>query len=91
MNIVTESALGKQITATANVMGKPGAILGLFCSSGTATVAIYDSATTTTTTKVVDTFTPTVAAWTRLPFELANGCYVVVTGTGSFTVGVRES
>ena len=90
MNVTNPSFVGKQISASANVSSKPCTLGGLFCSSGTATVAIYDSATTTTTTKIVDTFTPAVGTYIWLPFQFTNGCYVVVTGTGSYTVAVRE-
>lgn len=90
MNIVTETFASKQISASANVCPAPGALAGIFCSSGSATIAIYDSAAQTTTTKIVDTFTPTVGNFTPLPFEFRLGCYIVVTGTGSFTIGYRE-
>jgi hypothetical protein len=90
MNIVTESFTGKQISASANVCPAPGALAGIFCSSGSATVTVYDDVGAGTAAKLVDTFTPAAGSWTRLPFEFKNGCYVVISGVGSFTVGVRQ-
>ena len=90
MHVVTESFKGRQISASANVQLGRGALGGIFCSSGSATVTIYDDAATGTTTKLVDTFTPIAGSYTPLPFEFENGCYVVISGTGSFTVGFRQ-
>lgn len=90
MNIVTESFVPRQISASANVLSAPGALAGIFCSSGSATVTIYDDAGTGTSRKIVDTFTPAVGAFVPLPFALERGCYVVMSGTGSITVGVVQ-
>jgi len=78
----------KQITATGNVSPIGCKLLGIFVSSSTAgTVTIYDSATNTTTTKVVDTTAAlTGSTWIPIPVALASGCYVVVGGTLSATV-----
>ena len=78
----------KQISATGNVSPIPGAILGIFVSaaSGTPTITVYDSATTTTTTKIVDTFTPTAGTYYQFPVDTQNGIYVVLGGTVSATV-----
>jgi hypothetical protein len=89
MNIVTESFVPKQINASANVMAGPGALAGIFCSSGSATVTVYDSADTTAANKIVETFTPIPGSFHPLPFEVKNGVYVVVAGAGSITVAVR--
>jgi hypothetical protein len=90
MNIVTESFAGKQISASANVCPAPGALAGIFCSSGSATVTIYDDAGSGTSTKLVDTFTPSPGTFTPLPFEFKNGLNVVISGAGSYTVGFRQ-
>ena len=90
MNIVTEAFTYKLLTATANICSGDGVLGGVWCSSGTATVTIYDDSGTGTTTKMVDTFTPTAATYSPLPFGFANGCYVVISGTGSITVAYKK-
>jgi hypothetical protein len=78
----------KQFTATGNVCPFGASLLGIFVSSSTVgTVTIYDSATNTTTTKVIDTTAAlTGSTWIPIPVALASGCYVVVGGTLSATV-----
>lgn len=78
----------KQLSATANCSPNPCNMLGVFCSSasGTPSVTIYDSATTTTTTKIVDTFTPVAGTWYPFPAACSNGLYVVIAATTSITV-----
>ena len=73
----------KQISATGNVAPIPGVLLGIFVSS---TITVYDSATTTTTTKIVDTFTPAAGTYYQFPVGTQNGIYVVLGGTVSATV-----
>jgi nitrogenase subunit NifH len=78
----------KQITATGNVSPIGCKLLGIFVSSSTlGTVTIYDSATTTTSTKVVDTTVAlTGGTWIPIPVAFASGIYIVVGGTLSATV-----
>lgn len=78
----------QQLSASANVKPIPGFLLGIFVSaaSSTPTITIYDSASTTTTTKIVDTFTPVASTWYPIPVAYSNGCYVVISGTVSATV-----
>ena len=78
----------KQISATGNVSAYPAKIVGIFVSaaSSTPTITVYDSATTTTTAKVVDTFTPVAATWYTIPAATSAGIYVVIGGTVSATV-----
>lgn len=78
----------KQISATGNVSAYPAKIVGIFVSSAssTPTITIYDSATTTTTAKVVDTFTPVAATFYPIPAATGAGIYVVIGGTVSATV-----
>lgn len=78
----------KQISATGNVSPINTDLLGIFVSaaSGTPTITIYDSATTTTTAKVVDTFTPVAATYYTIPASTTAGLYVVIGGTVSATV-----
>lgn len=77
----------RQLTASANIKSSQGALLGFFLSSTTAgTITIYDDAGTGTTTKILDTVTPTGLAWYDLPAAFANGCYVVIGGAASVTM-----
>lgn len=78
----------KQLSASANISAVGGNIGGIFVSaaSATPTITVYDSATTTTTTKIIDTFTPVAATFYRLPFGYSAGLYVVISGTVSATV-----
>jgi hypothetical protein len=77
----------KQITATGNVSPIGCKLLGILVSaSSSGTVTIYDSATTTTSTKVVDTVTLTAGTWLPMPIGFASGVYIVVGGTLSATV-----
>ena len=78
----------KQVSATGNVSPYPAKIVGIFVSaaSSTPTITVYDSATTTTTAKVVDTFTPVAATWYAIPAATSAGVYVVIDGTVSATV-----
>jgi len=77
----------KQITATGNVSPIGCKLLGILVSaSSSGTVTIYDSATTTTSTKVVDTVTLTAGTWLPMPIGFASGIYIVVGGTLSATV-----
>lgn len=81
---------GRQISASANLRSTSGGMLGIFVSaaSATPTITIYDDASTGTTTKLVDTFTPVAGTWYPLPFAFANGLNVVLGGTVSATVGL---
>ena len=78
----------KQISAPGNVSAYPAKIVGIFVSaaSSTPTITVYDSATTTTTDKVVYTFTPVAATWYPIPASTSAGLYVVIGGTVSATV-----
>ena len=79
-----------QISATTLVKQQAGKIKGIFVSaaSATPTITIYDAQLVSTTTKVIDTFTPVSA--TNYDFmdgiTTENGIYVVIGGTVSCTV-----
>lgn len=90
MDLVNEAYSYRQISASTNVKPTSGVLGGIFVSSASNTpqITVYDSATTTTTTKIVDTFTPVAATYYPLPFGFSSGCYVVISGTVSCTVGV---
>jgi hypothetical protein len=76
----------KQLSATANVSPLPSNLLGVFVSSSTSgTVTVYDSATTTTTAKMIDTFTAAAATYYPFNVSTASGIYVVLGGTISAT------
>jgi hypothetical protein len=77
----------KLISATGNVAPIGCKLLGIFASSSTVgTVTVYDSATTTTAAKVIDTVTLTAGVWYPMPVAVASGLYIVVSGTLSATV-----
>ena len=77
----------KLISATGNVSPFGASLLGIFVSSSSSgTITVYDSATTTTTAKVIDTFTGVLGTWYPIPVSTTAGIYIVVTGTLSATV-----
>lgn len=78
----------KIVSATGNVNPNGGALLGIFVSSasGSPTITIYDSATTTTTDPIVSVFTPVAATWYPIPAVYKNGLYVVIAATVGCTV-----
>ena len=83
------SSTYKQITATTQVKPAAGKLKGLFVSSGTGSVAIYDSATfSTSDPKIIDTFTVTAGANHNFydGIYAKNGLYVVIGGTVSATI-----
>jgi hypothetical protein len=88
-NVVATGAY-KQISATGNVLSHQCELLGIFVSAAasTPTITVYDSASTATTTKIVDTFTPVAGTWYKLPFTVTQGLYIVISGTVSATVSV---
>ena len=88
MNPAAPAYSYKQITSSGNVCNTDGILGGIFVSaaSATPTITVYDDASTGTTKKLVDTFTPSVG-WNPMPFAFSNGLNVVITGTVSATVG----
>lgn len=93
MSDATIFGQAKNISASANVMPRAGKITGIWVSSAssTPTIAVYDSATTTTTTIIANTFTPIAGTWYPIPFSLTAGCYVVISGTVDCTVGTMPA
>lgn len=85
---VTVAGGYKQISATGNVSPNPANLLGIFVSaaSGSPSITVYDSATTTTATKIIDTFTPVAATYYPMPASTSAGIYVVIANTVSCTV-----
>lgn len=83
-----------QISATTNVAKNGGAnaslgyLTGIFVSSAssTPTITVYDDASSGTTTKIIDTFTPVSATYYPMPAAYKTGCNVVISGTVSCTV-----
>jgi hypothetical protein len=86
-NVVVSGSY-KQISASANCSKVACNLLGIFVSaaSSTPTITVYDDSGTGTSTKMVDTFTPSAGTYYKLPFCAANGVYVVISGTVSCTV-----
>ena len=80
-----------QITATANIKPAAGKLKAIFVSaaSGTPTITVYDSASTTTTKTILSVFTPTAATNYIFPIDgvfFNSGLYVVISGTVSATI-----
>lgn len=87
MQEVIESASYLNLSATANVCPGTCGLMGIWVSSTTGgTITVYDSATTTTTTLMANTFSPSAATFYPLPFVANNGVYVVLGGTIDCTV-----
>lgn len=79
------------ITASANIKPAAGKLKGIFVSaaSGTPTITVYDSASTTTTKTILGVFTPAAATSYVLPLDGAfaqYGIYVAISGTVAATV-----
>lgn len=89
MNHNTAGFSYKQINASGNVCAVDGILGGIFVSaaSATPTITVYDDSKTGTTTKIVDTFTPSPGVFYPLPFAFSQGLNVVISGTVSATVG----
>ena len=87
MSNVINTGRYKNITATGNVSPVSTDMLGIFVSTSTAgTFAVYDSATTTTTTPITGTVTAVGGTFYQIPASASNGLYVVVGGTLNATV-----
>ena len=78
------------LDATALVKSAPAKLKGIFVSAASSTplITVYDTQTSGTAVKVLDTFTPVAA--TNYNFydglNTANGIYVVISGTVKCTV-----
>lgn len=76
----------ENFTASANVVPVSGAMLGFYVNStSSGTIALYDSATTTTTTVITGTITPAIG-WHALPITFVNGLYIVIGSTINVTI-----
>jgi hypothetical protein len=80
----------RNLTASAQVMGKPGYVIGIFvaAASATPTIKVWDSLTAAGAV-VVNTFTPVAATFYRIPAMCKTGCYVTISGTVDCTVFYR--
>lgn len=83
-----ESGGYKVVSATGNIAPQPMAMRGFLvtAASATPTIAIYDSATTTTTAPIMQVLTPVAGQYYPLPAMAMNGVYVVISGTVAATV-----
>lgn len=83
----TQTGGYKNLTATANVSPIPCKVLGVFVSTETtATVQLYDSATTTTTAPITGAIAVAAGTWYTIPVGTSAGLYVAITGTADVTV-----
>ena len=77
----------KNITATGNVSPIPCKVLGVFVASATTgSIALYDSATNTTTKPITGAVSAAGGTWYNIPVGTSAGLYVVITGTVNATV-----
>ena len=85
---VIQSGSYENLSASANCASRPAALIGIFVASAssTPTLAVYDSATTTTATIIVNTFTPIAGSFYPIPAQANSGIYVVISGTVDCTV-----
>ncbi len=88
MTVASDVGSFKQMSASANVKPFAGVLQGIFVStvSGSPTLAIYDSASTTTTVPIIAQFIPVAATFYPMKTTFATGLYVVVGGTVQCTV-----
>lgn len=76
----------QQISATTQISPSLKRLNGVFCSSSTAgTLTIYDSSTSSTSVKIVDTFNLTAGAFYPLAVTADTGLYFVIAGTAAIT------
>lgn len=87
-NNVIQAGSYKNTTSSANCLARSGALVGIFVASASATpvITVYDSATTTTTTLIVNAFTPIGGTFYPIPAQVGSGVYVVISGTVDCTV-----
>ena len=90
---ISTAGSAENISSSTNVMARAGELVGIFVASAssTPTIAVYNSATTTTTSIIVNTFTPVGGTFYPMPFSFASGCYVAIGGTVDCTVSVRPN
>ena len=77
----------KNLTASGNVLAQRGKLAGIFVAtaSSTPTLAVFDTAATSTTVTIIAAFTPVAATFYPLPALAANGIYVQIGGTVNCT------
>lgn len=83
MTPVSESQNYKNITATTTVFTGPGAILGIFVASITATPTIKVSDNSNT---IVNTFVPVAGTFYPIPARFSSSLVVTISGTTDCTV-----
>jgi hypothetical protein len=77
----------QQISATTQISPQLKRLSGVFCSSSTAgTLTIYDSATSGTSTIIVNTFNLVAGTFYPLPVTADTGFYCVLGGTAAITL-----
>lgn len=75
----------KNVTSSSNIMPRAGVLLGFYVNSTTSgTIALYDSASTGTTTAISGTITPAVG-WHPFPVAVSAGLYAVIGATINVT------
>ena len=92
--LITDAYDYVQTSATVNVATAGtaaagyGYLRGIFVSaaSATPTITVYDDPSSGTTTKIIDTFTPTAATFYSLPAKYKTKYNVIINDTVSCTI-----
>lgn len=84
-NIVIQSGSYKQLSASGQVKATPGHLLGIFVSSGTPTIKLWDS-TAASGAVLVNTFQTAAATYYEIPVNFTVGLYVTIGGAAEITV-----
>lgn len=90
MQTVIECANYTTLTSTGGlVRSGAGGLMGIFVASASATptITVFDSLTGTGT-QIVNVFTPVAGTFYPMPFFFGVGCFVLLSGTVTCTVGV---
>ncbi len=83
---VNEAQENVNMSASALVKSGAGALLGIFCASGSSpTLKVWDSESAAGRV-IVNTFTPTPGLFHPIPGKFKVGCYVTIGGTADITV-----
>ena len=77
----------KNLTSSGNVLAGRGKLAGIFCAtaSSTPTIAVFDTAATSTTITIVAAFVPVAGTFYPIPALASTGIYVQLGGTVNCT------
>lgn len=76
----------KTITTTGQVKATDGLLTGIFVSSGTPTITVYDNAAQTGTVLLAPFVSAAATSYLLPEIYFANGCFVSLTNAGTVQV-----